>query len=206
VTCRCGSVGCWETEIGERAILARAGLPSDGGRQAVDGLLDDASHGDSAALAALDATGEWLGTGLAGLVNVFDPRVVVLGGVFGRMLPHVGPTIERRLERHALAASRALVRIVPAELGIDAPLIGAAELAFDPVLADPAARLGPRVERRTSRPAITRSPTRVAESSAKGVRAGRRRGTMRRDNPDRWIGPPATRRMVRLAGGEGGWT
>ena len=38
-TCRCGSIGCWETEVGEPALLARAGLPVDGGRAAVDAVL-----------------------------------------------------------------------------------------------------------------------------------------------------------------------
>ena len=33
------------------------------------------------------SVGRWLGMGIAGLVNVFDPRVVVLGGLFGRMAP-----------------------------------------------------------------------------------------------------------------------
>ena len=45
------------------------------------------------------------------------------------------------LDRHALAAPRALVRIVPSRLGADASLLGAAEIAFEAILADPAAWL-----------------------------------------------------------------
>ena len=44
----------------------------------------------------------------------------------------------------ALSAPRGLVRVVPAKLGVDAPLIGAAEYAFEPLLADPAGWLAPR--------------------------------------------------------------
>jgi predicted NBD/HSP70 family sugar kinase len=107
-------------------------------------MLRDAEAGVPAALSALDHGGRWLGIGLAGLVNIFNPRLIVLGGIFGRILPLVGPTIESELDRRALAAPRGLVRIVPAQLGEDAPLLGAAELAFEPLLADPAGWLVPR--------------------------------------------------------------
>jgi predicted NBD/HSP70 family sugar kinase len=85
--------------------------------------------------------GGWLGIGIAGLVNVFNPRRVVLGGLFARIHPYVAPAIDAALERRALPASRQLVQVVPASLGVDAPLLGAAELAFEPFLGDPAAWL-----------------------------------------------------------------
>lgn len=144
VRCRCGSVGCWETEVGEDALLRRAGYPYGGGPREVELVLRDAAAGESQALAALQEVGHWLGIGLAGLVNVFNPSLVVLGGLFGRMHPFVSSTIDGELDRLGLASSRRLVRVAPAALGIDAPLIGAAELAFEPLLADPAAWLGRR--------------------------------------------------------------
>jgi predicted NBD/HSP70 family sugar kinase len=93
-------------------------------------------------VAALEAVGGWLGTGLAGLVNIFNPELVVLGGLLGRIHPFVAPTVERTIDRLALPASRSLVRLVPARLGVDAPLLGAAELALEPLVADPAAWFG----------------------------------------------------------------
>jgi predicted NBD/HSP70 family sugar kinase len=144
VACRCGSTGCWETEVGEAALLRLAGRPPGGGRPEVDALLRDAEAGSPAALSALDHVGRWLGIGLAGLVNIFNPRLIVLGGLFGRIHPFVLSTLELELDRRALEAPRRLVRIVPAMLGIDAPLLGAAELAFEPLLADPAGWLVPR--------------------------------------------------------------
>ena len=142
--CHCGSVGCWETEVGERALLRRAGHAVDGGRREVDAVLAEAESGDPTALAALEAVGGWLGIGLAGLVNIFNPELVVLGGLFGRIHPFVIATVEHSLDRLALAAPRRLVRVVPATLGVDAPLLGAAELAFEVLLADPALWIGPR--------------------------------------------------------------
>jgi len=142
--CRCGSVGCWETEVGEGALLARAGWPLDGGRTAVDAVLAEARAGRPRAVAAIAETGRWLGIGLAGLVNVLNPRRVVLGGLFSRIHPGVAGAVEAGLDRFALVAPRQLVSVVPSLLGVDAPLLGAAELAFEPLLADPAAWLGPR--------------------------------------------------------------
>jgi predicted NBD/HSP70 family sugar kinase len=139
--CGCGSTGCWETEIGERAMLARAGLPVDGGRDAVARLMIEAVAGEPQARAALEHVATWLGTGAASLVNIFNPRLVVLGGIFERIHPLVGSTIDAALRQRALPPSRDQVRVVPGRLGVDAPILGAAELAFEPLLADPAARL-----------------------------------------------------------------
>jgi predicted NBD/HSP70 family sugar kinase len=150
--CGCGAIGCWETEVGEGALLVRAGRSADGGRDALDAVLDEAAGGSPVALAALDETGRWLGIGLAGLVNLLNPELVVLGGRFGRILPYVSDSLEEELDQHALAAPRALVRIVPSRLGSDASLLGAAEIAFEATLTDPAAwlRRSGRVELATA--------------------------------------------------------
>lgn len=139
--CRCGSVGCWETEVGEDALLTRAGHPPGGGRDAIDTVLHEAASGSPAALDALHETGRWLGFGLAGQVNMLNPELIVLGGLFGRMHPFVADVVRAEIDRLTLAAPRGQVNIVPAALGVDAPLLGAAELAFESFLADPASRL-----------------------------------------------------------------
>jgi predicted NBD/HSP70 family sugar kinase len=136
--CRCGARGCWETEVGAVALLRRAGRSQSGGRATMDALLADAQAGDPRALEALAETGRWLGRGLAGLVNVLNPGVVVFGGLFGRIHPFVARIVDAELDRGALAAPRRLVRTIAGSLGAEAPLRGAAELAFEPLLADPA--------------------------------------------------------------------
>lgn len=146
--CGCGAIGCWETEIGERAMLARAGRPRNGGREAVREVIAAAHAGERRALAAVDHVGTWLGLGLAGLINTFNPTLIVLGGTFERVHPLVADRVDRVLDERALRASRELVSIVPASLGIDAPVLGAAEMALEPFLTDPASRL--RDERRVA--------------------------------------------------------
>ena len=69
---------------------------------------------------------------------------MILGGQLVRSYPFVRSALEAELDRRVLRASRQIVRVVPATLGLDAPLLGAAELAFEPLLADPAAWLRPR--------------------------------------------------------------
>ncbi len=144
-TCGCGSVGCWETEIGERSLLRLAGRSVDGGTEAVDAVLADAGDGEPGALVALAQVGRWVGIGLAGLVNILNPRVVVLGGLFARAYPYLEPAILAELDRLALRGPRQLARIAPATMGMDAPIFGAAELALEPFVSDPAAWLAPRV-------------------------------------------------------------
>jgi predicted NBD/HSP70 family sugar kinase len=69
---------------------------------------------------------------------VLNPRLIVLGGQFGRIYSYVLPALQAELQRRSLEASREIVAIVPSRLGMNAPLLGAAELAFESLLADPA--------------------------------------------------------------------
>ncbi|HUS44260.1 MAG TPA: ROK family transcriptional regulator [Ilumatobacteraceae bacterium] len=138
VRCGCGSIGCWETVVGERALLDRAGLDVDGGTTAVGELLERAAAGESRALEALAEEGRWLGVGIAGLINAFDPDVVVLGTLFNRILPSVRPSLDAEIARRRIHGLDRSVPVVGAAFGRDAALLGAAELAFAPLLADPA--------------------------------------------------------------------
>ena len=136
--CPCGSIGCWETEVGEAALLERAGLDPDGGRAAVDELLDRAAAGEKRALDALAVEARWLAIGIAGLVNVLDPDTVVLGGLFARVLPALRSRLDAELADRRYVAARRDVAVVGARLGSLAVTVGAAELAFGPLLDDPA--------------------------------------------------------------------
>lgn len=142
--CQCGSFGCWETEIGEGSLLRRTGRPPDGGRAAVDAVLRDAANGVPAALEALAVEARWLGIGLSGLINVLNPSMVVLGGLFGRLHPLIAEQLDDEIARRALPSARAQVRVVPSSIGADAVLLGAAELAFEALLTDPLGTLALR--------------------------------------------------------------
>jgi glucokinase len=90
-----------------------------------------AEKGDKVAIEALAETGRALGTGLANVVHILNPEVIALGGgVAGAGELIMGPARET-MRSHLLDDVLASVRVVPAELGNSASLIGAAMLALD---------------------------------------------------------------------------
>jgi predicted NBD/HSP70 family sugar kinase len=135
--CGCGSRGCWETEIGEYALLAAAGRADATGRDAIHAVVDAAERGDTTARNALRQVGDWLGFGVANLVNIVNPEVVLFGGTLRDVYLAAAAHVRSRLNEMALPATREHVRLRTPALGDDATLIGAAELAFERLLADP---------------------------------------------------------------------
>lgn len=130
--CHCGATGCWETEVGAAAIADAVGCPSD--RLAnLGAFLDELSTAPT----DLGAVGAHLGLGLASLVNLLNPRVIVLGGYLRSLYPWVKADIESELAARALDASRAGVTVCPPGLGEYSVLFGASEVAFHALLADP---------------------------------------------------------------------
>jgi predicted NBD/HSP70 family sugar kinase len=80
--------------------------------------------------------GEWLAVGLVNVVNLLCPQLVVLGDLFTALPDVLVEQVGRKVRERSLV-SRALggTRIVTSSLGSDVKLLGAAELAFEPVLA-----------------------------------------------------------------------
>ncbi|GAB3592655.1 ROK family transcriptional regulator [Angustibacter peucedani] len=156
--CRCGSTGCWETEVCSPAV-ARALKVED---TEVEPLVERLRAVDRPS-AALREVGRYLGTGLGSVVNVLNPEVIVLGGIFRALFPAVRDDALEALTTAALEAPREQVHVVVPQLGGDAVLIGAAEKAFEDLLADPARALG-----EACRDAATAAapPERAAQSRA----------------------------------------
>lgn len=128
--CPCGSRGCWERYASGTALLAAyvaaGGDPARSGPE-VTGL---AVAGDEAARMAFDEVGRWLGHGLAGLVAVLDPGVIVIGGGVaeaGELL--LAPARETLSATVTGAGRRPLPPLSPARLGTQAGIVGAAALA-----------------------------------------------------------------------------
>ncbi len=131
--CRCGSRGCLETFIGEDAVLAALKLPraDNWAQNVVDRPVTRRQ---------LAPVGRWLGIGLANIVNIFNPAVIVLGGHFAPLFALMADVVNEQLAS-ALSAPREQVRIEVARLGGDGVVVGAAEMAFAPLLADPLGHL-----------------------------------------------------------------
>ncbi|ACZ90291.1 ROK family transcriptional regulator [Streptosporangium roseum] len=136
--CGCGSHGCLEAEVGERALLDAAHRPAElSGRDAVRAVVSDADRGDPAARDALHHVGDWLGIGVANLINLFNPGIVIFGGMLREMYPGAAAQVRARIAANVLPVARERVRLRTSALGDDATLVGAAELGFSELLANP---------------------------------------------------------------------
>ena len=142
--CGCGRRGCWEAVVGLRALLRAAADDGDPVRDPARDLETRlaeierrAEAGDARTLAALQHVGTVLGTGAAVLINVFNPRVVVLGGYFavlGRfLLEPMGAELRARVFGPDLAGAR----VALSTLGFTAAVRGGAHLALEAVFDDP---------------------------------------------------------------------
>jgi predicted NBD/HSP70 family sugar kinase len=135
--CHCGSTGCIETYIGEHALLRAAGVTDRHGVEAMAALFQAAEDGQPRAVQAVQTTAVWLGRSLANIVNVFNPQAIVVGGSLAEVVRLERLTVEAELDRRAMAAARSGVRVLLPGLQQDSSLIGAAELAFQTLLAAP---------------------------------------------------------------------
>jgi predicted NBD/HSP70 family sugar kinase len=133
--CRCGSSGCWETEVGEGALRRAVGLPTQGPRSHLRRELVRLRNVGAPPPDELVEYGRWLAMGVGNLVNLLDPEVVVFGGLLADALPLVVDTLTEHVAAACLLARpTALVALVPSALGASGPLVGAAEVAFAGIL------------------------------------------------------------------------
>jgi glucokinase len=139
--CGCGNHGCLEALASGTAIQRRArefanARPGSAlGRLAIQRqvLGEDvtrlAEEGDEAAVSVLEETGRWLGIGVAGFVNMFNPEVVAVGGGASRAGEFILGPARREVKLRARSPSRDLVEIKEATLGPASGVLGAAALA-----------------------------------------------------------------------------
>jgi len=142
--CGCGNHGCLEalasgTAIARRAREVASENPDSAlGRLAVErtvlgeDVAELAREGDEAARSVLEETGRWLGIGLAGYVNVFNPEVIAVGGGAARAGDLILEPARKEVRLRAMSPGCDLVEIKPATLGARSGVLGAAALARDP--------------------------------------------------------------------------
>jgi glucokinase len=140
---RCPNRGCLEayasgTALGAAAVAEARAKPSSAlGRALSRGVTVDsrlltrlALEGDADAVAVLARAGECLGAGITTLVNVFNPQLVVVGGGAAAAGDLLLEPARREVAARTMRPARDDVRIVPAVLGADAGVVGAAALAL----------------------------------------------------------------------------
>ena len=141
--CSCGSNGCWEAYVSNRATLARYfghdGDPATDQRTdfTIDDLIARARGGDLKARTAVQATGRYLGVGLALIVNGFDPAAVFVGGEITAAWDLIEPPMRQAFLERALTPAVAATPIRPVAPIEHPRLTGAAALVTAPAFAAP---------------------------------------------------------------------
>ena len=143
--CRCGNYGCLETVASNSAIVIRARQESKvRGRSLLldwnGGMLESvtirqviqaALQGDTLSTEVIREAARYLGLGLAGIVNLFNPSLVIIGGdLLDAGEIYLAP-VREEMRRRSLSIPHAAVKVVPNSLGYRGPSIGAATLVID---------------------------------------------------------------------------
>lgn len=135
VICSCGAQGCLETEVARAPLLELVGLTDADGDELELALTTSTSPAvEAEVVRQLD----YLAVALRNAINVLNPRLIVLGGFLGSLYAVAPAYLDEKMAQQPLLASRQEVKIVRSQLGSDLLMIGAAELAFESILSDPA--------------------------------------------------------------------
>jgi glucokinase-like ROK family protein len=140
--CVCGKRGCLEALASASAIVARiqgliragragslaATIDASGGMFTRKDLLRAADAGDPTVMAVLREAGEYIGIGVANMINICNPERVILGGLVSQAPTAFLETIRHAAQEHAFSIPQQAADIVAGELGQDAVAIGAAAL------------------------------------------------------------------------------
>lgn len=143
--CQCGNYGCLEALASATAITReaskafRAHPPGKSPTQSkekekpitAEMVYRLAEAGDPVSRKIYSLMGKYLGIGIASLINIFNPEMVVIGGGVSCAWDLFTPSMQEEIEKRAFKIPAQRVRIVPAACGDDAGLLGAAHLVFN---------------------------------------------------------------------------
>jgi predicted NBD/HSP70 family sugar kinase len=141
--CRCGQHGCLETLVSEPVLLqeaqALAAAQPDGllaahlnqaGEHPIDAVFAAARAGDQPTQQLIEDKAYYLGVALANLVNILNPELIILGGMFAQASDLMIPKVEATMKQVAFAHMGDRVRLQPTQFGWRAGVVGAASLAL----------------------------------------------------------------------------
>jgi len=136
--CKCGNIGCLELFASATAIvrMTREGLPHfpqsvlNNEELTAARVYDAGRRGDELALSVFKKFGTYLAIGLASLINVIDPEIIVITGGVVNGWDLFAPHMQQEVNERAVRATALQVKIAPAQCGDNAGLLGAARLAF----------------------------------------------------------------------------
>ncbi|MEK6753656.1 MAG: ROK family transcriptional regulator [Chloroflexota bacterium] len=149
--CHCGNRGCWETYANQYSIIQRIQARLEVKRTSIIPKLiaehnsplsipiikQAADAGDREAIDSFAEAGHAMGQGLAGLINIFNPEKIVIGGPLSIAGEYLLPAIKETVARHALPEIDQQVEVLLSPFGPDASLLGAIAIVADDILSHP---------------------------------------------------------------------
>jgi glucokinase-like ROK family protein len=149
--CHCGNRGCWETYANQYSIIQRVQARLEVKRTSIiPKLMADhnspltiplikqaADAGDKEAIDSFAEAGHAMGKGFAGLINIFNPDKIVLGGPLSIAGEYLLPAIKETMTRHSMPEIDRQVEVLLSPFGPDASLIGAIAIVADNILSLP---------------------------------------------------------------------
>ena len=146
--CGCGRIGCWETQVGPRAVLQKIrktwsenpALPQpEGLSKGMDNFtfqmaIDAAQNGNEVCMHAFQEVAHHLAGGITDLMNVFNPELVVVGGALGQAKELLEPVIQQTIHTEALTPSAKQVQVMFSARGKDACVYGAIAIVLDDIV------------------------------------------------------------------------
>jgi glucokinase-like ROK family protein len=151
ILCHCGNYGCWETYANQYSIIQRVQtrlemknggiIPTLMREQniplSIPLIKQAADSGDQEAKDVFFEAGCAMGQGFAGLINIFNPEKIILGGPLSIAGDYLLPAIKETVADHSMPEFDQQTEVLLSTFGPDASLIGAIAIVADDVLAKP---------------------------------------------------------------------
>ncbi len=149
--CHCGNRGCWETYANQYSIIQRMQARLEVKRSSIIPKLmaehnsplnfslikQAADAGDTESIDSFAEAGHAMGQGFAGLINIFNPEKVILGGPMSTAGEYLLPAIKETVTKHSMLEIGQQVEVQLSTFGPDASLIGAIAIVVDDALLHP---------------------------------------------------------------------
>jgi glucokinase-like ROK family protein len=149
--CHCGNRGCWETYANQYSIIQRVQarlevkrpsilpklMAEQNARLSIPLIKQAADAGDHEAIDSFVEAGHAMGQGFAGLINIFNPEKIILGGPLSLAGEYLLPAIKETVNRHSLPEIGQQAEVLLSPFGPDASLIGAIAIVVDDILSHP---------------------------------------------------------------------
>jgi N-acetylglucosamine repressor len=145
--CYCGKIGCLETLASGTTLIRKAKKEiADGATSIIRNLVDNdltkinidiilkaAQKGDQFAIGILSQIGEHLGKGIAILIHLFNPELIILGGELSKAENYITDPIQQNLNKYTIAKIRKDTQIINSELGDNAGILGTIALVMEKI-------------------------------------------------------------------------